>query len=146
MIFRKASSSTNTPTKFSETPSQWSSIEDLLNGNNEEFTNFNFSGVESNWQNPEFSDVSKSSESPQVFPKHLPAPRGFAEGGEVTPSDISTEIEPVTETIQNPSLSAEEDNTVDALETLAREIYSRLRQRVEIEQERYGSYLGRIPW
>ncbi|WP_292763102.1 hypothetical protein, partial [Nostoc sp. NOS(2021)] len=145
LIFRKANPITNTPSQGSNTPSQWSSVEDLLNGNNDEFTSFNFSDMESNSKNSEFSHVS---ESPQVFAKHLPTPRGFADGGEVTPADISREIEPVTETIESVSSSSQEDNKDDtaALEALAREIYNRLRQRVEIERERHGGFSGRLPW
>ncbi|MCC5652697.1 hypothetical protein LC609_23385 [Nostoc sp. XA013] len=145
MIFRKPNPSTNSPSQWSNTPSQWSSVEDLLNANNDEFTSFNFNDVKSNNQNQKFSNVSQS---PQVFTKHLPSPRGFANGGEVTPPDISTEIEPVTETIKNGSSSPEEgdkDDTAD-LEALAREIYNRLRQRIEIERERHGGHSGRLPW
>ncbi|MEH2048393.1 hypothetical protein [Nostoc sp.] len=145
LIFRKANPRTNTPSQWSNTPSQWSSVEDLLNGNNDEFTNFNFSDVESNSQSYDFSHVS---ESPQVFAKHLPTPRGFADGGEVTPPDISREIQPITETIENTSLASQEDDKDDTanLEALAREIYHRLRQRIEIERERHGGYSGRLPW
>ncbi|MEH2011356.1 hypothetical protein, partial [Nostoc sp.] len=146
LIFRKANfnTTTNTASQSSNTPSQWSSVEDLLNGNNDEFTNFNFNGVESNGQNYEFSDVS---ESPQVFAKRLPAPRGFAEDGKVTP-DTSRDIEPVTETIKNTYSSSKGDakDDTDDLEALAREIYSRLRQRIEIERERHGGHSGRLPW
>jgi hypothetical protein len=145
MIFRKPNPSTNSPSQWSNTPSQWSSVEDLLNANNDEFTSFNFNDVKSNNQNQKFSHVSQS---PQVFAKHLPSPRGFANGGEVTPPDISTEIESVTETIKSGSLSPEEgdkDDTAD-LEALAREIYNRLRQRIEIERERHGGHSGRLSW
>ncbi|MGF1937571.1 MAG: hypothetical protein RM347_024810 [Nostoc sp. ChiQUE02] len=142
LIFRKANP---TPSQWSNTPSQWSSVEELLNGNNDEFTSFNFSDVESNSQNYEFSQVS---ESPQVFAKHLPSPRGFADGGEVATPDISREIEPVTETIESASSSSEGDEKDDTaeLEALSREIYKRLRQRIEIERERHGGYSGRLPW
>ncbi|QKQ74221.1 hypothetical protein [Nostoc sp. TCL240-02] len=145
MIFRKANPSTHTPSQWSNTPSQWSSVEDLLNGNNDDFTSFNFNDGESNSQNYEFSH---GSESPQVFAKHLPTPRGFANGGEVTPPDISREIQPITETIESASSSSqgdEKDDTAD-IEALAREIYHRLRQRIEIERERHGGYSGRLPW
>ncbi|MEH1940172.1 MAG: hypothetical protein V7L01_08155 [Nostoc sp.] len=146
LIFRKANpNTTNTPSQSSNTPSQWSSVEDLLNGNNDEFTSFNFNDVESNSQNYEFSHVS---ESPQIFAKHLPAPRGFAEDRKVTPTDISRDIEPVTQKIENTYLSSKldaKDDTAD-LEALAREIYSRLRQRIEIERERHGGHSGRLPW
>ncbi|WP_230966922.1 hypothetical protein [Nostoc sp. NZL] len=145
LIFRKANSTTNTHSQWSNTPSQWLSVEDLLNGNNDDFTSFNFSDGESNSQNYESSHVS---ESPQVFAKHLPLPRGFAGGGEVKPPDISREIEPITETIESTSSSPSEDEKDDPadLEALAREIYSRLRQRIEIERERHGGYSGRLPW
>ncbi|MDZ8257537.1 hypothetical protein, partial [Nostoc sp. ChiQUE01b] len=138
LIFRKANPSTNTP-------SQWSSVEDLLNGNNDEFTGFNFNDVESNSQNYEFSHIS---EPPQIFAKHLPSPRGFVNGGEVTPPDISREIAPVTETIESASSFSQEDDKDGTanLEALAREVYSRLRQRIEIERERHGGYSGRLPW
>ena len=117
-----------------------SNVEELLNGNNE-FTIFNFGDVESGKQNLEYSH---QNESPKIFAKQLPSPKGFAEGGEVTATDIATDIEPITETIQS-SFDSEEKNSPD-LETLAREIYHRLRQRLEIERERHGIYLGRLPW
>ncbi|MEH2198737.1 hypothetical protein [Nostoc sp.] len=145
LIFRKVNSTNNTSSQWSNTPSQWSSVEDLLNVNNDEFTSFNFHDGESNSQNYEFSH---GSESPQVFAKHLPLTRGFANGGEVTLPDISREIQPVTETIESVSSSShgdEKDDTAD-LEALAREIYHRLRQRIEIERERHGGYSGRLPW
>ncbi|MFW9260123.1 hypothetical protein [Nostoc sp. CALU 546] len=145
LIFRKTNSTTNTSSQWSNTPSQWSSVEDLLNGNNDEFTSFNFNDGESNSQNSEFSHVSESS---QTFAKHIPTFRGFADGGEVTPPDISREIEPITETIESVSSSSEEGDKDDTanLEALAREIYNRLRQRIEIERERHGGYSGRLPW
>ena len=145
MIFRKANPTSNTPSQWSNTPSEWSSVEELLNGNNDEFTSFNFDSVEFNRQNSEFSHVS---ESPQVFAKHLPSFRGFADGGEVTPPDISRKIEPITETIESASSSSEGDDKDDTadLEALAREIYYRLRQRIEIERERHGGFSGRLPW
>nr|MDZ8044370.1 hypothetical protein [Nostoc sp. DedQUE02] len=144
LIFRKANYPTKTSSQWSNTPSQWSSVEDLLNGNDDEFTSFNFNDGESN-SHYEFSHVS---ESPQVFAKHLPSPRGFADGGEVTPPDISREIAPVTETIESASSFSQEDEKDDTadLEALAREVYSRLRQRIEIERERHGGSSGRLPW
>ncbi|MEH2126315.1 hypothetical protein [Nostoc sp.] len=145
LIFRKTNSTTNTSSQWSNTPSQWSSVEDLLNGNDDEFTSFNFNDGESNSQNYE---LSHASESPQLFAKHLPSPRGFANAGEVTLPDISREIVPVTETIESASSFSQEDDKDDTadLEALAREVYSRLRQRIEIERERHGGSSGRLPW
>nr|MDZ8041463.1 hypothetical protein [Nostoc sp. CreGUA01] len=135
LIFRKANSTT-------QTPPQWSSVQELFNDNNDEFTSF-FSGGESNSQNSAFSDVFTPSESAPSFAKHSAAPRGFAEGGEVT-----TPASENTETAQNTSGKNEEDNKDDTadLEALACEIYSRLRQRLEIERERHGGHSGRLSW
>ena len=147
LIFRKSNSSTNT-----ETPSQWSSIEELLNSNHDQSSNFNFNSVESNWQNSPHSQFGSSSTPSNVFTKRLSAPQGFANGGEVIAPDISRDIAPITETIESPysSLPAEknDDNEDDdaKLEILAQEIYYRLRQKIEIEKERQGKYIGRLPW
>ena len=147
LIFRKSNSSTNT-----ETPSQWSNIEELLNSNYDQSNNFNFNSVESNWQNSPSSQVSSSSTSSNVFTKRLSTPQGFANGGQVIAPDISRDIAPITETIESPysSLPAEknDDNEDDdgKLEILAQEIYYRLRQKIEIEKERQGKYIGRLPW
>jgi hypothetical protein len=145
LIFRKTHSTTN-----SQTPSQWSSVEELLNAHNDELTNFNFGDVEKNWQNSPSSKFASSSTPSQIFTKRLPTPQGFANGGEVIAPDISRDIAPITETIQNPyasSPTAENDDQDDGkLEALAQEIYYRLRQRIEIEKERQGIYVGRLPW
>ncbi|OUL36512.1 hypothetical protein BV372_07025 [Nostoc sp. T09] len=143
LIFRKPSANTNTSY---DTPTQWSSVEQLLNGSNDPFTSFNFSGGESNRQNSEYSQASQSSQSTQVFTKSLTSPKGFANGGEVTAPDIASDIEPITETIQSPSAAIPEADESGNLEALAYEIYNRLRQRIEVERERQGIYLGRLPW
>ncbi|MBW4501622.1 MAG: hypothetical protein KME57_19180 [Scytonema hyalinum WJT4-NPBG1] len=140
LIFRQK----NPPS--TDTPSQWSSVEELLNASGD-VTDFNFGSVKSN-RHSEFSQFTSHaskvpSESPKVFAKHL-EPKGFADGGEVN-TDINTNIQPITETIQRPSSSSKKDDDAN-LEVLAREIYSRLRQRLEIERERYGVYSGRLPW
>ncbi|PHJ58036.1 hypothetical protein VF14_20685 [Nostoc linckia z18] len=141
LIFRKTNSTTNTPYQRSDTPSQWSNLQELFNGNNneDEFTNFFSSG--------EFNNPNSESESSQFFAKHQAAPRGFAEGGEVT-APASANTESVSETVENTSAKGEEENKDDTadLEALAREIYSRLRQRLEIERERHGDFIGRLSW
>ncbi|MEH2067388.1 MAG: hypothetical protein V7K47_04320 [Nostoc sp.] len=144
LIFRKANSTTNTPSQWSDTPSQWSNVEQLFNSDNDEFSSF-FSSGESNSQNSDFSSVF-TSEYSQV-PKYVSAPRGFADGGEVTaPASVNTQ--PITETIESSAPNEEVNNKDDTanLEALAREIYSRLRQRLEIERERHGGFSGRLPW
>lgn len=140
LVFRQTKSPTHTP-------SQWNNIEDLLNGGNDEFTIFNFNNKESHRQNLDNSYISPSSSaSVNIFAKHLTSVQSFADGGEVIPSDIATEAAPLTETIQRPSSKQEEDDNSAELETLAREIYNRLQQRLEIERERQGFYSGRLPW
>jgi len=145
MIFRKANSQTNT-----QTPSQWSSIEELLNPSNDQFTAFDFGSVESSRQDSDSSQVSKSSlATPQNFSQRLSSPQGFANGGEVTAPDISRDIAPITQTIQAPNSNVDGDSENDddeKLEALAYEIYQRLRQKIEIERERQGKYIGRLPW
>ncbi|MBD2207056.1 hypothetical protein H6G33_32410 [Calothrix sp. FACHB-1219] len=144
LIFRKPSGNDNTAY---ETPNQWSTVEELLNGSNDPFTFFNLNNEgESNWQNSSDSQSSQSSStSPQVFTKRL-SPQGFANGGEVKAPDIATDIPPVTQTIQNPSVANPEADESANLEALAYEIYNRLRQKIEVERERQGIYLGRLPW
>ncbi|MEC4820036.1 MAG: hypothetical protein SAK29_43215, partial [Scytonema sp. PMC 1069.18] len=147
LIFRKKN-----PSMSTNTPSQWSNVEDLLNIGADGFTVFNSDGVESNHQNYEFSPPNSSqisrlsSENTKVLTKTYYQPKGFADGGEVSQADTNTIKQPISETIERQSSSLEnEDNDAD-LEVLAREIYSRLRQRLEIERERYGVYSGRLPW
>ncbi|MBD2359084.1 hypothetical protein H6G41_31610 [Tolypothrix sp. FACHB-123] len=144
LIFRKPSVNNNTAY---ETPNQWSTVEELMNGSNDPFTFFNLNSEgESNWQNSSDSQSSQSSSSPpQVLTKRLSL-QGFANGGEVQAPDIATDIAPITETIQNPSVANPAADESENLEALAYEIYNRLRQRIEVERERQGIYLGRLPW
>ncbi|MHC5611298.1 MAG: hypothetical protein ACYTXA_09835 [Nostoc sp.] len=154
LIFRQANTNnTTTANNFNTSfPSEWGSVEELLNGNAEDFTAFDFNQVNHHQSN---LDNSTNLQTPQISTKRLPTIQGFADGGEVAKSDIATDIEPVTETVQNTANSANnydaskqennQDNSAD-LETLASEIYSKLCQRLEIERERYGMYSGRLPW
>ncbi|OKH50464.1 hypothetical protein NIES2101_19210 [Calothrix sp. HK-06] len=148
LIFRQANTSNTTKVYehniSTDIPLEWGSVEELLNGSADSTNNSASDNLE------EFI-FSKS--APSISTQRLPAVQGFALGGEVTASDIATDIEPVTETIQrlsdsNASDSSKEENENDSLdlETLAHQIYSRLRQRLEIERERYGAYSGRLPW
>jgi hypothetical protein len=144
----------------SETPpSQWSSIEELLGSSTtDRATAFDSEPIKSSRGNSQHSTISKS---PKTTISQKPVSQGFAKGGKVTasnkitssnqalPSDIDTEAQPITETIKSfsdPSIT--QDKMADEIETLAREIYNRLRQKLEIERERYGHgmYSGRLPW
>jgi hypothetical protein len=143
MIFRKPMSSTTQPQySGADTPDEWESIEDLMNGGNHNSDVFSMKN--SPQQHPDL----ESQSSPKISPQYASQTRGFADGGEVTPSDISTKIEPITYTIESPTNSQkqEQNNDPAELEILAREIYHRLRQRLEIERERHGSYSGNLAW
>jgi len=143
-IFRKRTSPTESSDRSSNLPDQWSSVEELLNENSSAdvnvFTPLNFNSKRSHDKD---STNFKKPESPRVFAKHLPQPKGFAGGAEVTTPEI-TSAPTITEIIESP-FSLPSDGNFD-METLAREIYHRLRQRLEIERERHGIYSGRLPW
>lgn len=145
LIFKKANNYTYSNIDF-DTPSQWSTVEELMNIVNDDrkFTNLNSENY--NLSNPKSFHASQSPSHSQNFvTKSHHSPKGFAKGGEVKKDDISTEIKPITKTINNMSSNSKENDEI-ALEALAREIYTRLRQQLEIEKERQGSYLGRLPW
>ncbi|GJD23637.1 hypothetical protein RIVM261_085930 [Rivularia sp. IAM M-261] len=130
LIFKKA----NTTNTFSDSnvdaPPQWSSVEDLLSINNE-----------SSSQSFDSYPIQKSS---SYSHKAVDAETDSNK----TPNDIASDVKPITKSINSPShksFDSKEDDEI-ALEALAREVYSRLRQRLEIEQERQGTSRGRIPW
>jgi hypothetical protein len=147
MVFRKPMSSSPPQYTGADTPDQWGSIEDLINGGSNNSDPFSFDRISP--QQPDLESRSSPSMSPTISPQYAIPIRGFADGGEVTPSDISTTIEPVTHTIESPIANPDqqaENNDPAELEILAREIYHRLRQRLEIERERHGSYSGNLAW
>jgi hypothetical protein len=154
LIFRQVANNNTTKTNNLNTsaPSQWNTVEELLNGSVDESTIFNYSSDSTESINYSSKSNYTNLQTPQILTKRLPVIQGFADGGEVTESDIATDIKPITETIQIPvdsdNSNNEEKNKNDSpdLETLAREIYARLRQRLEIERERYGMFSGRLPW
>ncbi|MHC5825370.1 MAG: hypothetical protein ACYT04_58355, partial [Nostoc sp.] len=137
------------------TPSQWSSIESLINiGNHDSiFTNFSSeTGSEYNSQ--------KSNKSLPIQQKTAYSHKAIDDNQDKTlPSDISTDIKPFSETIKNSfdesansnnsnnsNLANSKEDDEIALEALAREVYTRLRQQLEIEKERQGTFTGRLPW
>jgi hypothetical protein len=149
LIFRKPQSNRQTSehTIF-RTPDEWGNIEELINGDN--YTDrFDFSGSSQDslpqQHNNNFTIDPMASSSPAIASKMSPV-TGFADGGEVTLPDISREAEPISQTIAAPTPTNEESIDSAELEILAREIYHRLRQRLEIERERHGSYSGNLAW
>ena len=106
---------------------QWSSVEDLLSVSQGEAA----SGAS-------FPEVALPLQT--VIHRQV---QGFASGGEVTaPAAMTT----ATETIERSDDAHTDNEMTTAIETLAQEIYQRLRQRLEIERERQGFYSGRLPW
>jgi hypothetical protein len=151
LIFRKPQSSNRSIDRgFDRTPDEWGNIEELMNGGNNESDTFNFNDFNPALSSPPNNNVDKyhsAPASPNIALKHVSSARGFADGGEVTPADVSTQTEPITVTIEAPSSNNRTQNNDTAeLEILAREIYHRLRQRLEIERERHGSYSGNLSW
>ena len=151
LIFRKPQSSNRASDRgLDRTPDEWGNIEELMNGGNNESDIFNFNDFNPALSSPPNNDVDKyhsAPASPNIALKHLSSARGFADGGEVTPADVSIQTEPIAVTIEAPSSNNQTQNNETAeLEILAREIYHRLRQRLEIERERHGSYSGNLSW
>jgi hypothetical protein len=143
MVFRKPISSPQPRYTGTDTPDEWGSIEDLMNGAS------NNSDIFSMDNSPQPHSDLESRSSPTISPKYVSPISRFAEDGEVTPSDLSTTIAPITHTIESPIADSQqqaENNDPAELEILAREIYHRLRQRLEIERERHGSYSGNLAW
>jgi hypothetical protein len=151
LIFRKPQSSNRASDRgFDRTPDEWGNIEELMNGGNNESDIFNFNDFNPALSSPPNNDMGKyhsAPASPNIALKHGSSAKGFADGGEVTPTDVSTPTEPITVTIEAPiSNNRTQNNDTAELEILAREIYHRLRQRLEIERERHGSYSGNLFW
>ncbi len=150
LIFRKPTVSTQSNYSGIDTPDRWNSMEELINGGDRhsDISSFN-SFVDPSSSSPQQHHIDNHHPSPSISPQYTSPVLGFATGGEVAPADISREIEPIAETIEAPTSNqqGEEGNNDPAeLEILAREIYYRLRQRLEIERERHGSYSGNLSW
>ncbi|WP_143172924.1 hypothetical protein [Scytonema sp. HK-05] len=154
LIFKKQipSPSTDSSSNDFNPPSQWSNIEELLNGNNSTANSIGFTSSKPNngESHPQKLANSIKSKSLRAFTNKQAQIKGFAKGGQVTANDTPTIIQPFTETLERPSspTSKIDDKSSKLVETLAHEVYYWLRQRLEIEQERYGFYSGRgrIPW
>jgi hypothetical protein len=132
LIFRKSNS---LPMLSDAVPDQWLSVQDLLFGDSES-------------QPPTPYHAASLSNSITEIPYSSARVQGFVNGGEVQRPDTVTPTQPVTETITAPSgSSGSKDNAKDTeLEVLAREVYHRLRERLELDRERHGYYSGRLPW
>lgn len=114
---------------------EWDSIEELL-----QKTDTNISHSPSIYQSAINSQVRPTSTS-----------GGLAASELSTSSPQSFDLQPVVEVDGQASANrvrhSNEAKTIEVvMETLAQEIYSRLRQRLAIERERLGDFSGRLPW
>ncbi|MEH1905635.1 MAG: hypothetical protein V7L04_30725, partial [Nostoc sp.] len=152
LIFRKSNYTNRLSDNNSDTPSQWSSIETLLNIGNDNSSFTNFSGETGSGYNSQ-----KSNKSFPIQQKTAYSHKAIDDNQDKTlPSDISTDIKPFSKTIKNSfeesaksnnsNLANSKEDDEIALEALAREVYTRLRQQLEIEKERQGNFTGRLPW
>jgi hypothetical protein len=147
LIFRKRISTSDSFSNSSNSPSQWTSIEELVNGSahtesSKVYTPLSFASHESHHQS---SAASTKLRSPKASTQNLLQLKSSASGKSGNAPETFTPVQPVTEIIERPASEPTNTDSSD-LETLAREIYHRLRQRLELERERHGSYSGRLPW
>ncbi|OWY65998.1 hypothetical protein B7486_38985 [cyanobacterium TDX16] len=141
LIFRKPNNY-NSSAPTTAIPDRWSSVEDLLLSN--VATDNSYASTSKKIHHQDSATVSTPETSRQMTVKSFVQPKGFDKGGEVS-ADSFTPAAAVTHTIEMPAASATKANP-NVLEMLAREIYQRLRQRLELERERHGFYSGRLPW
>lgn len=146
LIFRKPQSANRSDFSRFDPPDEWNSIEELMNGGSYGAEPFSFSSDGAQNLNNDRSSISSS--QPDLSPKYSSPILGFANGGEVPLPDLAPKIEPITQTIEAavPDEGGSKNSDSAELETLAREIYCRLRQRLEIERERQGIYSGNLAW
>ncbi|NEQ20292.1 MAG: hypothetical protein F6K28_13815 [Microcoleus sp. SIO2G3] len=137
-ILQTAPISSNTGA-VADVPTEWSSIAELLNGNS-------FSVPSPSAQaSPPFPDLQPFGSTETVIqPQFESATR--RNSADTLPA-IQTDEEQSNVTEVTSETQAPADASPEQLEKLAREIYSLVRQRFKIEQERSGnSYSGRLPW
>ena len=146
LIFRKPQSTSRADFSGFDPPDEWNSIEELMNGGS--YGSEPFSSSANGLQNIDFDRSISSSSTTNLSPKYSSPVMGFANGGEVPLPDINPKIEPISQTVEAkiPDERGARNSNSAELETLAREIYYRLRQRLEIERERQGIYSGNLAW
>ncbi|MDV2997175.1 MAG: hypothetical protein N4J56_006880 [Chroococcidiopsis sp. SAG 2025] len=140
LIFRKPNNP-NPSAPTTSIPDRWSSVEDLLLSN--VATDNSYASTSNKLQHQNSATVSTPETSHQMIVNSFVQPKGFDKGGVSANTFIPAEV--VTHTIDKPTASATKTNP-NVLEMLAREIYQRLRQRLELERERHGFYSRRLPW
>lgn len=160
--------STRIPYNPTPIPESWSSIEELLgesNARNDQISvqrsqpaiqrYTNRMSEEDNDGYPEVIKAKQYQTNQQTFSKAPTAKTNHmsASSSANTIAPIQAKVEQLAGQTQTASISHpankpfQNEDKSDKLEMLAQEIYSYLRQRLEIERERHGRYgSGRLPW
>jgi len=122
-----------------DVPTEWSSIAELLNGSS-------FSVPSPSAQaSPPFPDLQPFGSTETVIQPQFESATRRSSADTIPTIQTDEEQSNVTEVTSETQAPA--DASPEQLEKLAREIYSLVRQRFKIEQERSGnSYSGRLPW
>ncbi|MBD2541325.1 hypothetical protein [Coleofasciculus sp. FACHB-SPT36] len=165
--------SLNSSTNTREIPTSWSSISELIGENTpraSESIVVQPLSEQRTWDAPQKPIVSKASDynssqsnisqpmmnSPQnnsfgnvIQTYSMPSRRTSASGMEALiqlMGDADSQVGAIDQSVSTVDNFSSEEAT-DNLELLAREVYSFIRQRLEIERERRGNnYSGRLPW
>lgn len=136
-IFRSQSIPTSTSDFSNSLPTdstnEWTSVEELL-----QITNSDTS----------VSSIDQSATNSYTRPTSLSS--GLAVSETISNLSDSSDLQPLVRTDKQARIDDKEVNEAKTLEvvmeTLAQEIYSRLRQKLAIERERLGNFSGRLPW
>ncbi|MBD1943858.1 hypothetical protein H6F50_16080, partial [Coleofasciculus sp. FACHB-712] len=165
--------SSNSSTNTREIPTSWSSISELIGENTPKASEsivVQPLSEQRTWEAPQKPIISKPSDSnssqsnisqplinsPQnnslgnvIQTYSMPSRRTSASGMEALiqlMGDADSQVGAIDQSVSTVDDSSSEEAT-DNLELLAREVYSFIRQRLEIERERRGNnYSGRLPW
>ncbi|MBD1897114.1 hypothetical protein [Coleofasciculus sp. FACHB-129] len=165
--------SSNSSTNTREIPTSWSSISELIGENTPKASEsivVQPLSEQRTWEAPQKPIISKPSDSnssqsnvshplmnsPQnnslgnvIQTYSMPSRRTSASGMEALiqlMGDTDSQVGAIDQSVSTVDDFSSEEAT-DNLELLAREVYSFIRQRLEIERERRGNnYSGRLPW
>ncbi|MBW4548400.1 MAG: hypothetical protein KME25_28780 [Symplocastrum torsivum CPER-KK1] len=137
-VLQTAPTSSNTGV-VADVPTEWSSIAELLNGSS-------FSVPSPSAQaSPPFPDLQPFGSTETVIQPQFESATRRTSADTIPTIQTDEEQSNVTEVTSETEPAA--DASPEQIEKLAREIYSLVRQRFKIEQERSGnSYSGRLPW
>jgi hypothetical protein len=161
LIFKKSNHKTSEQDEqnYFDTPTSWSNLQELMsfenenenfidlnNENNSVTTSNNERNRTSNFQSFNSSQTSSNSQVDLIKKGNYTQKkqRKAYQSENIFQNEIFQKGEANSETIDAETDYKESDEII--LESLAREIYKRLRQELEIEKERHGKHLGRLTW